>query len=279
MTRRGWTAAELERLRREYPDTPTGDLARELGRGVVDVFEKAQELGIEKSAEYRAGPLAGLLHRPKRRVWTDSELELLRREYADTPTAELAKQLDRSETQVYSKAQALGLKKSPEYLASPAACRLRRGDKVGASYRFPEGHVPWNKGKSYSAGGRSAETRFKPGHRPQTWVPVGTEALDKDGYRKRKVRDDAPPGWSRRNWKYVHVLLWEEHHGPVPPGHAVIFINGDKTDIRIDNLALASRADLMRKNTVHNLPRPLAEVIQLRGALQRQINKRLRSQR
>ncbi len=72
----------------------------------------------------------------------------------------------------------------------------------------------------------------------------------------------------------MHVIVWEEHHGPVPKGHRVCFINGDKRDIRIGNLALISDADNMRRNSLHNQPTEIRQIIQLRGALNRKINAR-----
>ena len=86
----------------------------------------------------------------------------------------------------------------------------------------------------------------------------------------RKVSDT---GYPPRDWRGVHLLLWEEHHGSVPPGHAVVFKNGNKADIRIENLELITRRELMARNTVHNLPKPLAQLVQLRGALVRKINR------
>jgi hypothetical protein len=35
-----------------------------------------------------------------------------------------------------------------------------------------------------------------------------------------------------------HVLVWEWHNGPVPPGYEVHHLNEDKLDNRIDNLEL-----------------------------------------
>ena len=228
----------------------------------------------------RFNPSAPGAFRPDRRaIRTDAEIGYVRRHYADTASSVLAARLGLTINQVYSIAARLKLKKSDRYLETPAACRLRRGDDVGKSTRFQPGHVPANKGvKGWQAGGRSAETRFKKGHRPQTWTPIGTEVVDRDGYRKRKVKDDAAPGMSRFNWVFVHVDLWEQHHGSIPAGHAVVFRNGDRSDIRIGNLELVTRRELMSRNTVHNLPKPLAEIVQLRGALQRVINRKTRSQ-
>lgn len=205
------------------------------------------------------------------RAWTKAELSLLRRRYPNTATRELAAKLGRSERATYMQARLLGLRKSKAYLKSTYAANRENGKRA----RFPKGHVPWNKGmKGWQAGGRSKQTRFKRGHAPHNTVPVGTVVTDADGYLKRKVRADIRPGQSRRNWVYLHVAKWERYRGPVPKGHAVVFKNGDKTDIRIANLECISRQELMRRNTVHRLPKGLAKAVQLIGALNRQINAR-----
>jgi hypothetical protein len=211
----------------------------------------------------------------RRRLWTWPEDQALLKRYPHERTVDLARELRRSPSSVSARAGLFGLHKSDAYLASPAAVRLRRGDNVGAATRFRKGHIPANKGTRRPgwAVGRMAETQFKKGQMPQTWVPIGTEVVDPDGYRKRKVTDDRTKA-SRFNWRFVHVLLWERTHGPVPPGHAVVFRNGDRRDIRPGNLELVSRRELMRRNSVHRLPKALAEVIQLRGAIVRQINRR-----
>ncbi len=69
----------------------------------------------------------------QRRPWQKCELAMLLVEYADTPTRALARSLGRSESAIYGRAAIMGLKKSDTYLAGPDACRLRRGDNVGAA--------------------------------------------------------------------------------------------------------------------------------------------------
>lgn len=49
------------------------------------------------------------------------------------------------------------------------------------------------------------------------------------------------------------------------------------TDVRLDNIECITRRELMARNTVHNLPAALKEVVQLSGVLKRQINKRKRA--
>jgi hypothetical protein len=206
----------------------------------------------------------------KRRYWTAGDADALTRLYPETPMSELKRRFHRTDKHIYNKAAWLGLKRSEAYKRRHA--RIKSGERRGRATEFKPGHATWNKGTNFVAGGRSAETRFKPGNRPPTWQPVGTEVVDPAGYRKRKVADDRQP--ARRNWVFCHVALWEAHHGAVPGNHAVVFRDGDKAHIAIDNLECVDRRELMRRNSVHRLPKALADVVQLKGAVQRQIHKR-----
>jgi len=216
--------------------------------------------------------------RRPRRFWTAAELVKLEHLYPDTSTKRLARIFHRPVQTIYSKAIAMGLRKSAAYLASPDACRLRRGDNVGGATRFKKGMVPHNKGLRRPGWhrGRMRETQFKKGRHPPKWCPIGTERI-RDGYLCRKITDT---GYPPRDWRPVQLLLWEEAYGPVPKGHAIVFVNGNRKDIRLDNLAIASRADLMRRNSYHNnYPPEIRRVIQLRGALVRVINGRERKRK
>jgi hypothetical protein len=160
---------------------------------------------------------------------------------------------------------------------------MRNPEHGGRRHTFQPGIVPWNKGTAFKAGGRSAETRFKPGRPAQearNYLPIGSVRLSKDGYPERKVTDD-PALVPARRWVAVHRLVWEASNGPVPPGHAVVFLPGRKTTdperISLDCLEVVSRAELMRRNTVHRYGPEVARIAQLRGALSRQINQRAKN--
>lgn len=238
-------------------------------------MKKANRLGVYfvDGVRYRAG----------RRVWTAKDDAQLRALYPDLPTADVAKRLERTTHAINARADKLGLHKSAAYLASPAACRLRRGDQVGKAHRYPNGHVPANKGlrrPGYSVGrGRMQETQFKKGQRSgvavKLWKPIGTERISKDGYLERKVNNDLP---LQARWRAVHLIVWEASNGPLPKSHAVCFKNRDKTDIRLENLELITRRELMARNTVHNLPKPITSAIQLLGQLKRQIRRKTDAQ-
>lgn len=210
---------------------------------------------------------------PPRQVWTAAHLEQLCTRYPHEKTDAIAADLGRALNRVYQKAAALGLKKSAEYLASPDACRLRRGGNVGLVFRFQPGQAVWNKGKHYTTGGRSAEWRFKPGQIPANLLPVGHIRVNSEGYQDIKTA----PG--PRNWVPLHRWNWKLAHGEYPArGMALVFKDENRMNCDIGNLELISRSDLMKRNSLHNLPKELAELVQLRGAVNRQINKRLKNE-
>lgn len=211
-------------------------------------------------------------------VWTEEQVATLRARYPGEKTEVIAKDLGIELRPVYAKAKQLGLAKSEEYLASPSACRLRRGDRIGAAYQFMPGHVPANKGirRPGYAAGRMGETQFKKGTPPMNTMPIGSHRLDGYGVLQRKISNDS--GSPSKRWRSVHELLWVEAHGPIPPKHMVIFKQGMKTnvleEITIARLECVSFAENMKRNTRHNLPPELNEIIALKAVLTRQINKR-----
>jgi len=207
--------------------------------------------------------------------WARPQLYVLHRRYQNTPAQQIAEQLGFSRERVYSKAFALGLSKNAAYYDRPAADRRRPGTHIGGATRFKPGHATWNKGIKWDSGGRSHTTRFKPGQRSPNWMPIGTLRINGEGYLDRKVADTRI---TQRNWTAVHRLVWIEHHGAVPRGHLVVFRPGHHTTelplITVDKLELLTRRQLMERNTYHNYPKPIARLIQLRGAVNRQIHKR-----
>lgn len=222
----------------------------------------------------------GVEYRAGRRVWTREDNRVLRVLYPDAPNDVIARFLGRSVWAIYARAGILRLHKSALYLNSPAAWRIRRrdaeGNWIGAKTCFKKGHVPANKGLRRPGWhrGRMRETQFKKGENGPRTMPIGSTRLI-EGYVYRKV-SAIPFQPYTVNWKPEHVLLWTAAHGPVPPGYKLRFLNGDRQDIRLENLELVTHADVMRRNSVHTLPPALAKTIQLLGALNRKIR---RSQR
>ncbi len=217
--------------------------------------------------------------RAKRRHWSAAELDLLRANYADSKTEDIARALDRPVIAVYAKASALGLKKSAAFLESPNAGRL--DGKRDNGMRFVKGMTPWNKDTKGTSGQHPncRRTQFKKGEMhgaaQHNYVPIGTERINADGYLERKVTDDHPV--PARRWVGVHRLIWEAANGPIPPGFVVCFLPGRKTTdrdcITADALELVSRAELANRNHPRTRNPELAQLVQLKGAITRQVNR------
>ncbi|RTB85627.1 HNH endonuclease signature motif containing protein, partial [Pseudomonas aeruginosa] len=164
-----------------------------------------------------------------RETWTAEQELVLLRLYPDMPNEVLAARLNKTLQQICSKAYRLGLKKSPEF-----SKKIRQD---------------WG-----------SATRFKKGQKPHTWLPVGSTRISADGYLQRKISDT---GYPPRDWKGIHILLWEEHFGPIPTGHCVCFKDNNKQNVVIDNLELITRAERMRRNSIHRYPPELKSAIRV----------------
>ena len=124
------------------------------------------------------------------------------------------------------------------------AFKSNRKLKSGVSTRFHSEQIPFNKGKKYP--GQINTGSFKKGQDAINKKPIGTERIcSKDGYIVIKVQDE---GRYQDRWKLKHRVVWEEANGPIPPGYRVKFLNGDRTDCRLENLMLISFSAMARFN-------------------------------
>jgi hypothetical protein len=209
--------------------------------------------------------------RKVRRIWTTSEDDLLRSRYADEPTESIAAALKRTMSSVYYRARRIGLYKSAAFLARLRSDVNQKLLLSGETTRFHPGQKPWNRGIRFDVGGRSSETRFKPGHKTHNWRPIGYERMTRDGHLERKVTDT---GVKRIDYRLVHHLVWRAAGREIPPGHVLTFRDGDKRNFDLDNLELLPRKQLMQRNSCHNYGPEVAKLVQLRVAINRQINQK-----
>jgi hypothetical protein len=220
---------------------------------------------------------------PPRRFWIPAEIEKMKREYPDQTTADLAAEFGCSEARVYAKAAELGLHKSAAFMESDRSGRIQRGrsDPRMVATQIKPGNTPWNKGTKGVSGHHpnTRRTQFKKGSMSgaaqHNYVPIGSYRISKDGYLEQKTNDDHPV--PARRWIGVHRLVWEAANGPVPRGHVVCFLPGRKSaeveKITLDALELVSRADLARRNHPRSRNPELARLVQLKGAITRQVNR------
>lgn len=106
---------------------------------------------------------------------------------------------------------------------------------------IPPGHVKgWKMVyKSEESKRNSQRGQFKKGHKLNEEKKIGEECVfGKQIY--VKVHDD---GDFAHNWKLKHHFIYERHHGPVPDGYLVVFLDGNRSNFDPDNLmALPRRA-------------------------------------
>lgn len=93
-----------------------------------------------------------------------------------------------------------------------------------------KGMISPNKGikRLYIPG--SEKNWYKKGTTPYNHKPVGSERVDREGgYLLIKTAEP-------NKWELKHKVIYESVHGKLSKGHVVTFLDGDKTNLQIDNL-------------------------------------------
>lgn len=201
------------------------------------------------------------------RKFTPEEDQFLRDNYLKVPANQLSRLLGRAKSAARQRMAILGL-------VVPRDVVKQFADES----RIKPGNISHNKGKrqaeymTQEAIERTTATRFNRGHLPHN-TKIDLEIsirTDKRGVKYKHIRV------ALAKWIPLHRYNWEQVHGPVPRKMNLIFIDGNTMNCGLDNLQLLTNKELMLRNTVHNLPKELANTVQLRGALNRQINKHLK---
>ena len=165
------------------------------------------------------------------KMWTDERVEFLRSIAKGKRPQEI--------TELVNERFDINLKES-QIKGALSRFRIR----TGMPGTFQKGSVPWNKGmKGWSAPG-TEHTRFKKGQPSTTKMVVGARSVI-SGYMYEKVADT---GVRWNDWRPVSQLVWEKHHGEIPDGHIIIFLDKDTSNIDIDNLACVKRETSAQMN-------------------------------
>ena len=116
----------------------------------------------------------------------------------------------------------------------------RKKIKTGTTGCFRKGFIPWNKGKKGYIGAN--KTSFKKGNKPKNWRPIGSERINDEGYTLIKVSNE---GGMLKRWALKHRVVWEQHHKKkIPKGSVIIFADGNKNNLNIENLICVTRNEL-----------------------------------
>lgn len=143
---------------------------------------------------------------------------------------------------------------------------------------YKKGQEPFNKGVEQSSWMSKAAiqkirtTQFKKGHLPHNTLQdfAVAKRKDKSGITYLYIRV------SLSEWVPLHRYIWEQANGPIREAHNIVFKDRNSLNCNLDNLEILSNAALLSRNSAHRFGPEIFKIIQLRGALNRQINKRLK---
>jgi hypothetical protein len=208
------------------------------GRGYAELtelfnrrFGLAQTENAIRYAAFSRGLTNGL---PRAHKWTPKEVRFLKSKIAGRSFAETAELFNKH----------FGTSLTVEQVR---AALHNRGIRNSRDCRFRPGSTPPNKGKKGVCPPGCKKGWFKPGNIPQTYVPVGTEQTNSEGYVVVKIANH-PKGGFKKNWAFKHVLIWEKKNGPVPNGHVILFADRNRLNVKLSNLLMVSRSELAVMN-------------------------------
>lgn len=133
--------------------------------------------------------------------------------------------------------EAFNAKYDTDYMTLDRINHYCKNHKVytGFDGQYKKGNRPlvaWKKGEH-----PGKKTEFKPGNPPHNMAPVGAIVKRTDGYLQKKI---AYPN----KWKLLHLIVWEEAHGPVPKGMCLAFRDGNRENCDLNNLRLIHRGSI-----------------------------------
>lgn len=250
MSRRVITDEVASFIKENYMTVPTMDIARKFGISRSAVYTYKKKHGYNMPKEISNKIRADRQRKPITEKETEKIIEMLK----TMTLREISEETGRCRNLISAKIKEIGL-----------GHIIEEKKKIG---RFKKGQVSHNKGKKMpdSVREKVKHTFFKKGLIPHNTHKVGTEVIDRDGYTRVKI---AQPNV----WEYKQRLIWEEHHGPIDKDYKIMFIDGDKTNMHIDNLKKVSYEESMLLNSRHKLPEEIIPTV----ALIHQINNKLKS--
>lgn len=201
-----------------------------------------------------------------RTFWTEQEIKFLTDNYSDMKTADIAAIMNRPIGGVNGKAYDLRLKKSFKHMKMLQEIESQKLINSGKRHQFKKGQPSHNKGKKMPAElyEKVKRTMFKPGHKPGNIKKVGAIRIDHEGYTYVKIADS--------DWRLKHRHVYENVNGPVPENHVVIFKDNNMHNFDINNLQMISQKENMLRNTIHQYPEQIQELIKLKNKLKNKIN-------
>lgn len=159
------------------------------------------------------------------------------------------------------------------------ALRKRKGWKTGRDGRFSRGAVPANKGKQMPFNANSARTQFKKGQRSHTYRGAGHESTDAHGYVWLIVDETNPYTGAATRRVQKHKWLWGRKNGPIPEGHVLKCLDGNRSNTDPSNweavpIGLLPRLNGKSARNYDEAPAELKPIIMAVAKLEHQARRR-----
>ena len=148
--------------------------------------------------------------------WTEIELEYLREIANGKYISEIVELMSKKFNYPFRKTQI-------------KSAMTKHKIKNGMKNKVPKGFEPWNKGLQI---GNSHIHNLK---------AVGDEYINSEGFVMIKLDNPA-------RWVHKHRYIYEQAFGEIGKNNVIIFLDGDKTNLSLDNLHCITRKQLMKMN-------------------------------
>lgn len=239
-----YSAKMLAFLRANYPKLSVEQLADAFNRKFDQDKTPGQIKSTCKNHRIKCYRSTGESNRGKRLLFTESQIDFLKVSFPSMSRLELTAALNAKFQTSFKPSQVIAFTKN-------------HGITSGRTGHFKKGQVPFNAGTK-GLMKRNSGT-FNKGNTPHNHVPVGSTTVDTEGYHKTKVAEP-------NVWEHTHRMLYEKTHGPIPKTCVVVFIDGDRSNVVVENLELIDRGDLavMNKIGMSSLPvelRPIGKTL------------------
>ena len=162
-----------------------------------------------------------------RHFYSDEEIEFLRENVKGITVKELTNRFNKK----------FNLNISKNAISNQKTKYNLKNGLVGG--QFLKGHKPWNKGTKGLT--HSNKTSFKKGNIPANRKAIGNERINVDGYIEIKVKEP-------NVFKQKHRYPYEQKYGEIPKGYKLVFADGNKFNLEMDNLLLVSNSEQLIMN-------------------------------
>lgn len=220
---RKYTEAQVEFIKENVKGTTTRKLVEMVNEKFGAIFTESKMKSYKTNHKLNSGTPVGLPAGRPTELYPEKIKNFIKENHVGVGPKDMAELLNKTFGTSYTKMQMKSYYGNNEI-------------NSGVTGHFDKGHTPFNKGQKGICAAGCKKTCFKKGNTPLNHKPVGSERIDIDGYTLVKTAEP-------NVWELKHRVIWEEENGKVPEGYVLTFLDGDKENITLGNIALITMAE------------------------------------